>query len=78
MIVEYFIENKIKFKIFYFITYAEVHVKKVTEKKGHTIMGSFGFGCCLSNSCFAFPEELDGGGGSVRRRDTLHVVGGGQ
>ena len=23
-----------------------------------------------------FVEELDGGGGSVRRRNTLHVVGG--
>jgi hypothetical protein len=25
-----------------------------------------------------FVEELDGGGGSVRRRNTLHVVGGRQ
>ena len=25
---------------------------------------------------FVFVEELDGGGGSVRRRNTLHVVGG--
>jgi hypothetical protein len=29
-------------------------------------------------SLSVFIEELDGGGGSVRRRNTLHVVGGGQ
>jgi hypothetical protein len=51
--------------------------KKVEGPKNKIIGGGVGgLLTCLFICIFVFVEELDGGGGSVRRRNTLHVVGG--
>jgi hypothetical protein len=51
---------------------------KIKKTKGHYSFEGIG-GVIAYPSLFGFGlEELDGGGGSVRRRNTLHVVGGRQ
>ena len=47
-------------------------------KRGGHYGGHYGGSYFTNKFCAVFVEELDGGGGSVRRRNTLHVVGGRQ
>ena len=65
-------------KIFYFRTYAEVHCKKKSrrsQEKSQIISGYWVFGI-VDYFVVMSLYSLCGGGGSVRRRNTLHVVGG--
>jgi hypothetical protein len=53
--------------------------KKITEKEKEVIIeGGFGGFCCRILSVHLLRIQGCGGGGSVRRRNTLHVVGGRQ
>jgi hypothetical protein len=78
---KYFIKNKIIYN--YFLSERMQRftvIKKVEGPKKYKLWWGR-WGGLLSSylaQVFVFFEELDGGGGSVRRRNTLHVVGGRQ